>query len=515
MRILCFLISLLMHLLVLAAGLQLAFDFPVRLIAQDPVYHVGLVRLDEIQPPAPRAMLGPKEPAPQVSPEQPVAPVPAPASRPAPTPAPAPRPSVPAPVSTVPPPPLLPPAAEAAPAQPAAPAPKPISQRMDPNVGLLEQMRDDEPPPQRPENLQTTVEKDGTIHVAGTHGFATFADTFNLERCGADTFTPEDFYGHYRVGSKRFVSVIDGGQDFDGFLFYDSQTGMFRKLKQVSSMIFTYGPSYGKTSPVAGSVTILPKKDRYQNKYIKKPNQLIWLPETPPMRYGTMIEFTETEVDFDSGGTMLKGTLITRPEGDRQPGVVLTFCTGCIQRAQALGFAQSLALHGLAVFIYDARTCGGLPAEGEAGLRLLAGDALAAVRAMRTRPEVDPERVGLWGKDNGAQVALAASSMGLEADFLVLTYAPAGPVNKVPLPPPPRPEGVLVPALWIFSGTQPETLWQEHMTAVEKVKSRRGRDFRIMLLPDEIEDENPDAPALQPLSLRYGGRAAPWIQSLP
>jgi len=511
-RILCFLISLCLHLLVLAAGLQLALDFPVRLIAQDPVYHVGLVRLDEIQPPAPRATLGPKEPAPPNAPDLTIPPVVPPAA--VPPPVPTPKPLTPPPSTAPPPPSSAVPAPEVQLAQAVMPAPKAISPRMDPNVGLLEQMRDDEPAPPRPESLTTSVERDGTVYVAGTHGFATFADTFNLERCGADTFTPEDFYGHYRVGSKRFVSVIDGGDRFEGFQFYDSQSGMFRRLKQVSSMIFTYGPSFSQTRPVAGSVTILPKKDRYQNKYIRKPNQLIWLPEDPPMRYGTLIEFSETEIDFDSGGTTLKGTLITRPEGARVPGVVLTFCTGCIQRAQARGFAQALALHGLAVFIYDVRTCAGSPPAGEAGLWLLADDALAAVRTLRARPEVDPDRVGVWGKDNGAQVALAAASMGVEADFLVLTYAPGGPTNRVSLPPPPRPDGVLVPALWIFSGTRPETLWREHMLVVEKTRSRRGRDFSVRILPDDTEDDNPDAPALQPLSLRYGGRAAPWIKGL-
>ncbi|WP_126379000.1 alpha/beta hydrolase family protein [Desulfovibrio ferrophilus] len=472
-------------------------------MAEDPIYHVGLVRLDEIPPPVPRAAVRPEAPSLRAVPDT-VVPQSVP---PAPKAVPTSKPSAPAPAT-----PKLEPVPESVP--PALPAPKVISSRMNPNIGLLEQMRDDLPPPPRPEDLPVAVEKDGTVYVAGTHGFATFADTFNLERCGADTFEPEDFFGHYRVGSRRFVSVIDGLDKFGGFLFYDSQTGMFRKLKQVSNMIFTYGPSFSREGPVAGSVTILPKKDRYQNKYIKKPNQLIWLPEDPPMRYGTLIEFAETELNFDSAGTTLTGTLITRPEGGRVPGVVLTFCTGCIRRDQARGFAQALALHGLAVLIYDVRTCVGPPAQGEAGLRVLGEDALAAVRALRSRPEVDPDRVGLWGKDNGAQVALAAASMGVEADFLVLTYAQAGPVNKVSLPPPPRPGGVLVPALWLFSGTRPKTLWREHMAAVEHERSTRGRDFNIMVLPDETEQGAPDAPALQPLSLRYGGRAAPWIKGL-
>jgi len=511
-RILCVIISLALHVAVLAAGVQLARRFPVRFVSGESVYQVGLVELEPDTGPPPLA-----QPGPETAPAAPPSPAAVSAARPA-APAaakPVPTPAPPAPAASQP---EAAPAARSAPAPPpsgaAGAAPKAISPRMDPDKGLLEQMDENAPDPVRPESLPTAVEKDGTIHVAGTHGFATFADTFNLDRCGADTFTPEDYYGHYRVGSRRFVSVIAAGGEEGGFLFYDSQSGMFRRLTRVSNMIFTYGPSFGAAKPVDGSVTILPKKDRYQDKHIKKPNQLIWLPEDPPMRYGTMIEFAESEVRFTSGGTILEGTLVTRPEGERVPGVVLAFCTGCVPREKARGFAQALALHGLAVLVYDVRACAGELPPGEAGLRALAEDALAAVRALKARPEVDPGRVGLWGKDNGAQVALAAASMGVEADFLVLTYAQAGPTGQVPLPLPPRPAGVLIPALWLFSGTDPDILWREHVQAVEQVRDTRGRAFSVELLPDLDEGASPDAPALQPLSLRYGRIAAPWIKGL-
>jgi dienelactone hydrolase len=383
---------------------------------------------------------------------------------------------------------------------------------MDPNVGLLKQMESFEEAP-APEGLTTTVEQGDTIHVAGTHGFATFADTFGLDMCGADTFTPEDYFGHYRVGRRRFVSVIDGREEHGGFLFYDSESGMFRRLHRVSKVIFTYGPSFSADEPVAGSVTILPHKDRYDDINASKPNQIIWLPSEPPMRYGELIRFEEREVNIESGGVELPGTLIMRPEGHDVPGVVLTFCTGCVPHDKMRGFAEALALHGLAVLAYDVRTCGGVLPGGEEGLRLLASDALAAVRFLRAQPGVRADRVGVWGMDIGAQVAVAAASMGMEVDFLVAAYSPGGPAARVAATPPPRAGGVLVPGLWMFTGAEPEAFWDLHLEAVRRGKAM-GRDFTVVVLPDLPEDKDPDLGRVKPLSLRFGFEAEKWIRGL-
>ena len=517
MRLLCFLVSTLMHAGVVALGLYLAVQFPVHYAVGDVVYEVSLVRMDEEPPPEPPR---PPEPAPKrnVEPKPEPSPAATAAAKPVRKTAPVPpkAPARPAATHTAAHAPASPPAApRAAPsgtAEASPGGPKRISTGMDPNVGLLKQMESFEEAP-TPEGLTTTVEEGDTIHVAGTHGFATFADTFSLDMCGADTFTPEDYFGHYRVGPRRFVSVIDGREEHGGFLFYDSESGMFRRLHQVSKVIFTYGPSFSVDEPVAGSVTILPHKDRYDDINASKPNQIIWLPSEPPMRYGELIRFEEREVIIESGGVELPGTLIMRPEGHDVPGVVLTFCTGCVPHDKVRGFARALALHGVAVLAYDVRTCGGVLPGGEEGLRLLASDALAAVRFLRAQPGVKASRVGIWGMDNGAQVAVAAASMGMEVDFLVAAYSPGGPAARVAATPAPRAGGVLVPGLWMFTGAEPETFWALHLEAVRRGQGM-GRDFTVVMSPDLPEDEDPDLGRVKPLSLRFGFEAEKWIRGL-
>lgn len=515
-RVLCFLISTLMHAGVVALGLYLAVQFPVRFAVGDPVYEVALVRLDEEPPPAPPM---PKEPPPEVESKEQALPAKAVANAKSQVPSPPkrvkPRPPSPTPAVRPQPQAEAPPVRAAQPPEETAVAsgPKRISTGMDPNVGLLKQVDAFKASPPRPEDLPTAVQGDGTVHVAGTHGFATFADTFSLDMCGADTFTPEDYFGHYRVGDRRFVSVIDGRDEHGGFLFYDSETGMFRRLHRVSQMIFTYGPSFSAEEPVAGSVTILPHKDRYDDVNVAKPNQLIWLPEDPPMRYGELVRFEERDVRIESGDIELAGTLTMRPEGYSVPGVVLVFCTGCVPRDKVKGFARALALQGLAVLAYDVRTCGGAPPRGEEGLRLLASDALAAVRFLRAQPGVLAGKVGLWGKDNGAQVAVAAASMGMEADFLVATYSPAGPAAQVASTPAPRAAGVLVPSLWMFTGNRPEAFWDMHLSAVKRGRDM-GRDFDVVVMPDLPEAEDGNLERMQPLSLRFGFKAGAWIRRM-
>jgi dipeptidyl aminopeptidase/acylaminoacyl peptidase len=92
---------------------------------------------------------------------------------------------------------------------------------------------------------------------------------------------------------------------------------------------------------------------------------------------------TATNVTFaGAGGVVLHGTVRTPASGakTRHPALVLLGGAGNRLIAEARGFTD----RGIVTLVYDQRT------------DLLAEDALAGVRLLRARPDVDPANVGLW-----------------------------------------------------------------------------------------------------------------------
>jgi pimeloyl-ACP methyl ester carboxylesterase len=79
----------------------------------------------------------------------------------------------------------------------------------------------------------------------------------------------------------------------------------------------------------------------------------------------------------------------------------------------------------LAVLYYDKRGVGSSGGEYGSSLRQLALDGIAAVRYLRSRPEVNPHRVGLRGLSEGAWVAeQVAADLG-DLAFLILVSGAA------------------------------------------------------------------------------------------
>jgi pimeloyl-ACP methyl ester carboxylesterase len=72
--------------------------------------------------------------------------------------------------------------------------------------------------------------------------------------------------------------------------------------------------------------------------------------------------------------------------------------------------------------VYDKRGVGRSEGEYDEGedLYVLASDAMRALTVARRHPEIDADRVGLWGRSQGAWVIAAAAEMDGDASFLIL-----------------------------------------------------------------------------------------------
>lgn len=118
------------------------------------------------------------------------------------------------------------------------------------------------------------------------------------------------------------------------------------------------------------------------------------------------------EVSYRNGDVTVDGTIIApAATGTGRPGIVLIPGAGeGLPRDFYRPHAEAFARADIVALIYDKRTA----AEGyslfEGSFDDLAGDAIAGVRLLRDRPDVDPDVVGVHGHSEGGWTAVVAGN---------------------------------------------------------------------------------------------------------
>ena len=153
-------------------------------------------------------------------------------------------------------------------------------------------------------------------------------------------------------------------------------------------------------------------------------------PQDPKKPY----PYDEIEVAFMNDAAVVKfaGTL-TLPRSERPvPAVLLVSGSGPQDRNETLMghrpflvLADYLTRQGIGVLRVDDRGVGGSTGSVfEATSEDFATDALAAVKFLKGREEIDPARIGILGHSEGAIVAPLAAAMSQDVAFIVLVAAP-------------------------------------------------------------------------------------------
>jgi hypothetical protein len=134
------------------------------------------------------------------------------------------------------------------------------------------------------------------------------------------------------------------------------------------------------------------------------------------------------DVSFQSGANTFAGTLSLPAGAGPFPAVVLLSGSGPQNRDSTddvAGFrpfkliADDFVKHGIAVLRFDDRGVGGSTGNlAEATTEDLADDAMAALRTLRARRDIDGRRIGLVGHSEGAIVAAVAASRSSEVAFI-------------------------------------------------------------------------------------------------
>lgn len=132
--------------------------------------------------------------------------------------------------------------------------------------------------------------------------------------------------------------------------------------------------------------------------------------------------YREEEVTFRNGDVTLAGVLLLPPGPGPFPAAVIIHGAGNADRRQAwaAGIAQGLASRRVAVLLPDKRGC--LKSEGDwktADFDVLASDALAGVKLLSGRTEIDPKQIGLVGLSQGGRIAPVAASRSFEVAFVI------------------------------------------------------------------------------------------------
>jgi dienelactone hydrolase len=139
------------------------------------------------------------------------------------------------------------------------------------------------------------------------------------------------------------------------------------------------------------------------------------------------MSYIQEEVVFSNKDVTLAGTLTLPRTSGRHPAVVLLHGSGPLNRDQeAFGMksfwimADHLTRRGVAVLRYDSRGVGGSSgAPYQFTLPDVAEDALAAIRYLKTRNDINPAQIGLCGQSQGAVVAPLAASRSEDVAFII------------------------------------------------------------------------------------------------
>jgi uncharacterized protein len=128
------------------------------------------------------------------------------------------------------------------------------------------------------------------------------------------------------------------------------------------------------------------------------------------------------ELSVDSGGTRCAAWL-TYPDGPGpHPAMLLVHGLGATHQMMLHQYEQAFAEAGIATLAFDYRTTGasgGSPRQRLA-MRRQHADVVAAFNVLKSSPEIDAGRVGLWGTSLGAMHALRVASERIDVAAVVV-----------------------------------------------------------------------------------------------
>lgn len=141
--------------------------------------------------------------------------------------------------------------------------------------------------------------------------------------------------------------------------------------------------------------------------------------------------YKEEEVSFINGDITLAGTLRTPLKNGKHPAIFLLQGSGDADRMAESFYADFFASKGYSTLIYDKRGTGKSTGNWEiTSFEEFASDALAGIHFLQSLTNVDPKKVGLWGRSHGGMIAPLAASLSRDVAFVINVSGNALPVTE-------------------------------------------------------------------------------------
>lgn len=162
---------------------------------------------------------------------------------------------------------------------------------------------------------------------------------------------------------------------------------------------------------------------------LKKQNKALTFerPQTPDRENKNYIQELEYIANPKAKGVELKGVFSRPLEGDKFPVAILIHGSGQLDMDETIGghktfyvISDYLAKRGIAVFRYDKRGVGGSTGNYTiATSEDFASDVEAIIDHLKTRKDVDPEKIGVIGQSEGGMIAFMLGAKRKDISYIV------------------------------------------------------------------------------------------------
>ncbi len=319
--------------------------------------------------------------------------------------------------------------------------------------------------------------------ISGTvRGKSGATSTFQLTRLlFLDQSALRQYDGAYQFGPDHYIYLqmwneLSGTDELVAF----HERGEVRTLYPTNRDAFFAGP--GAALPVSVESRI-----SFQRDTSGAITSLTWQRGAGAPRVARRVATEKSEhVRFRNGDVQLAGRLVSPNKRGKHPAIILVHGSGPQNREATLPFARFLVRRGFAVLGYDKRGVGGSTGDwNKASYDDLAGDAAGAFRYLKTRGDIDPQRIGSLGISQAGLVMPLAAVREKDIAFLISVSGPGVTGMEESLDSMPNelrmtgmPADLISEMVRLFqlqcAYARTGEKWEEYMAAIQKLSARMG-----------------------------------------